>query len=225
MLKISKNIETPEELYHWLSKNREGLIRSIKNKYFSARAGHYSPIYIRDKIKLTRPYDKKEVEVQVNVVSKETFIAKGWDENYYAYADTSSNTIWLNTDILFKYTKSERGWKFIQHAMVHEITHIIDPKLYDPDLDQRDDLPYFKRPYEFDAYSAGFSDIMRNKYEPEYILKMLKDTEVWNKHPNKPKALKEWSPKQLRLFKIRLYHDVIKDMEEEREGLEGLESL
>jgi len=216
MLKLSKNIEVPDGLYPWLERNRNKLINEIENKYIDAESGYLNQIEISDKIKLIRPYNNEEIEIQVIIVPKETFAERGWSIRYDGYAESIPKVIWLNADNLHRKIRSSEWDRYIKYLMTHEVTHILDPKLYKKEVPSTEHLPYYNRPHEFDAHSAQLSRVIRDKYSPERILEMLRSN-VLEIHPKRHKALDAWTLDQLRKFKIRLYQDIMRDLEETKE--------
>lgn len=213
MIKVSKNIQIPKEAKFWISKNIEVIKRLIDRKHYeSNQLGVLDTIILPEKLKIKRKYNKEEVQVIFKIAPEELFIAKGWvnkkGEPFAGWADAFTNEIFLNSDK--GVTKSPR---LISFLIIHELVHILDPKLYREDLNIKPDAPYYEKPHEIDALLTEMSEMIRYKYSPEEILDMLRSGEI-EKNPKRHEAIDNLSPEALRRFKINLYHDVIMDLEE-----------
>lgn len=212
MIKVSKNIQIPKEAKFWISKNIEVIKRLIEKKHYeSNQLGALDTIILPEKLKIKRKHNKEEVYVTFKIAPEELFVARGWVDNkgepFAGWADAFTNEIFLNSDKGI--TKSPIVISFL---IIHELVHILDPKLYREDLNIKPDAPYYEKPHEIDALLTEMSEMIRYKYSPEEILDMLRSGEI-EKNPRRHKAIDNLSPEALRRFKINLYHDVISDME------------
>jgi len=213
MIKISKNIRLPNAAKQWVADKIPVIKRLIKTKAKeSSELGILDNIILPERLEITREHDDQRVRVVFKISPEALFYANNWlDEDgvYAAWADAAINSIYLNADKLLH--SSDKALEF---TILHELVHIIDPKLYREELNIGMDNEYYKRPHEIDALSTEMSEILRYKYTPEQLLEMLRSGEI-DRLPNKHKALGEFSEKDLRRFKLNLYHDIMMDIQEE----------
>lgn len=214
MIKISKNIEIPTHAREWISNHISEIKELITKKYEESRNyGFLNSIILPEKLILKRKYDNEEISVTIKIAPEELFMAKGWENDnrpFGGWANALSGEIFLNSDALVGRSK-----KSIEFLIMHELIHILDPKLYREDLSIKPDAPYYEKPHEFDALSVEMSEMLRFKYSPEQLLDMLGSGEL-EKNPRRHIAIDRFSPEQLRRFKVRLYSDIIKDKEKEK---------
>lgn len=211
MIKVSKNIQIPKEAKLWISKNIDVVKRLIEIKHYeSNQLGILDTIILPEKLKIKRKYNKEEIQVTFKIAPEELFVAKRWvdkkGEPFAGWADAFTNEIFLNSD-----KGVDKSAMLISFLIIHELVHILDPKLYREDLNIKTDAPYYERPHEIDALLTEMSEMIRYKYSPEEILDMLRFGKI-EKNPERHEAIDNLSPEALRRFKINLYHDVISRM-------------
>jgi hypothetical protein len=211
MFKISKNIEIPIDSKKWISDHIFEIKNLIAKKHSESKDyGFLNSIILPEKLILKRKYDAEEVAVAIKISPEDLFVAKGWttDERPFAgWADASTNEIFLNANALIN-----RNEKSIEFLIIHEIAHLIDPKLYRENLNVKPNAPYYEKPHEVDALSVEMSEILRFKYSPGQLLDMLRSGDL-EKNPRRHPAIDNFRPEDLRRFKLRLYHDIISDIE------------
>ena len=161
MIKISKNIQIPKKAKEWISNKIEVIKRLIDRKHYeSNQLGILDTIILPEKLKIKRKHNKEEVRVTFKIAPEALFVANGWvDKNgepFAGWADAFTNEIFLNSDK--GVTKSPR---LISFLIIHELVHILDPKLYREDLNIKTDAPYYERPHEIDALLTEMSEMIR----------------------------------------------------------------
>jgi len=116
---------------------------------------------------------------------------------------------------------SEKLFNYLKPFIYHEVAHAIDPKYFIPDWWRgRENIPYYEKEEEFDAYSKQMEFVIQSNLNENNI----KEFKKWITSPLVllvppylsyfQNAIAEWSkykPEYIKLLRQRLYNAFIKD--------------
>jgi hypothetical protein len=221
MKRASKNIQL-KGIEEWLKENDDELYQQI---IIQATGNEPMPSVLGNKVIIYNPYEKADKEFLVIIANSGHFFTQGLKKDSIGFAYSKGDEVWLNSDKLLPYlTKGE--YNFVDSVLFHELIHKIDPKHTKPELrtrlderNRRENIPYAREPAEFDAFSSGFSFYLRNKYPSEYLLDLLRDAEAF-KQTAKHFAFRTWNEEELQRFKVRLYQDIMNDLNNDQNIVE-----